>query len=280
MASSLAPDPAHIQKAYDDQATEYNALLGMPFGVMEAQLVSNALRENGLCEEAKLLDLGGGTGMRAAQAIQLGAAKVDIVDISSEMMAEGKRYVKRELAPDQTANIQWLLGDASKSLFDQTDGVTRLGKQGTYDIVMGNWIFDHVSDITVLEAMWHNISRALRPGGRFIGVRACDPRTPAMTTGKYGPTCQDFKEFPGGLFYSSTIPANPDVHLDNASLWVSYSGSTEMHEKYGLGEVSVEPPEETEVAKSDPDFWRLWIEQPGFAVVKATKLVTLNADGA
>ena len=214
-------------------------------------------------------------------ALALGAARVDVVDLSAEMMEVGRRDAERLLGADAAAaKLRWFLHDVSEPLYASRndDGgssekgvLVGIGDRGSYDVVMGNWIFDHVSDISVLEAMWRNISSALKPGGRFLGVRACDPRTPAMTTGKYGPTCQDFSPFPGGLRYSSTIPADPPVHLDNASLEISYSGSTELHRRHGLGNVRVESPEGTEVVRSDPDFWDLWLRQPGFVVVKAEK---------
>lgn len=280
MACTSTPNYDQVRQEYDSQATEYNQLLKTPFGILESQLVENALKGDGsLCRGAVVLDLGGGTGMRARQALALGAARVDVVDLSAEMMEVGRRDAERLLGVEfAAAKMRWFLHDVSEPLYSSRDGdgsekggLVGIGDRGSYDIVMGNWIFDHISDISVLEAMWRNISSALRPGGRFLGVRACDPRTPAMTTGKYGPTCQDFSPFPGGLIYSSTIPADPPVHLDNASLEISYSGSTELHRRHGLGNVRVESPEGTEVVRSDPEFWDLWLRQPGFVVVKAER---------
>lgn len=264
-----------VRDIYDTQAAEYNALMSTPFGVLESQLVSNALRGIGICKGAMVLDLGGGTGMRAQQALGLGAAQVDVLDISAEMMATGKRDAERLLGHENaTTKLRWFLRDVTRPLYSENEKEARpvaIREQGSYDIVMGNWIFDHVSNIKVLEAIWLNITKALKLGGYFIGVRACDPRTRAMTTGKYGPTCQSFEPFPGGLYYSSIIPARQPVHLDNASLEVSYSGSTELHHKYGFAQVEIEKPEMTDVVQSDPKFWDLWIGEPGSVVVKAKK---------
>ncbi|KAL7620930.1 hypothetical protein AAE478_008241 [Parahypoxylon ruwenzoriense] len=270
MTSSLPSPFDQVRKEYDNQATTYNALLKLPFGVLESQLFASAVGRGNFCKDAVVLDLGGGTGLRARQILEAGAAQVDIVDFSTEMMAVGKNDALEILGPDRSRKLHWFLGDASKPLFSE-GGI--VGLRESYDIVMANWIFDHVSSPDVLDAMWRNIAAALRPGGRFVGVRACDPRCEAMTTGKYGPSCQDFEEFPGGLFYNSTIPvgAGPPTKLDNASLEVSYSGSTEMHEKYGFCDVEIEPCESAEVVRTDPEFWRLWVERPGFVVVKARK---------
>ncbi|KAI1856263.1 hypothetical protein JX265_011775 [Neoarthrinium moseri] len=270
MASSSSTEFAQVKKEYDEQAPSYNALLKLPFGVLESQLFISAAAGDGFCKNASVLDLGGGTGLRARQVLEAGAARVDVVDISDEMMAVGKRDAEVLMGPQESGRLRWFHGDVSKPLFGE-QGV--VGLCPPYDLVMANWIFDHIDSPDVLEALWRNIAAAVRPGGRFVGVRACDPRCEAMKTGKYGPTCQDFVEFAGGIYYSSTIPVSgaPSVHLENASLQVSYSGSTEMHERYGFCDVKSEPCENAEVVKSDPGFWQLWIERPGFVVVKAQK---------
>ena len=185
-------------------------------------------------------------------------------------MAVGEKDAKILLGPESSIRLRWFHGDASKPLFGE-EGIP--GLKPPYDLVLANWIFDHVDDVTVLEAIWQNISAAVRPGGHVVGVRACDPRCDAMVTGKYGPTCQDFVEFSEGLYYSSTIPGIglPSVHLKNASLKVSYSGSTEMHERYGFCDVEVEPCKNADIVKADPGFWQLWRENPGFVVMRARK---------
>ncbi|KAI5923507.1 methyltransferase-like protein [Camillea tinctor] len=270
MAPSSTSHFDQIRQEYDDQALMYNSLLKLPFGKLENQLFASAIRSDDCCRGASVLDLGGGTGLRARQVLEAGAAQVDIVDFSPEMMAVGKRDAEKILGEEARKRLRWFLGDVSKPLFGE-GGV--VGLRDSYDVVMANWIFDHVGSVEVLEAMWHNISAAVRPGGRFVGVRACDPRTKAMTTGKYGPSCQDFVEFTDGLSYNSTIPVEygPPVKLENLSLKISYSGSTEMHDKYGFSDVVIEPYENAEVVQADPEFWKLWLEQPGFAIVKALK---------
>ncbi|KAI1481087.1 methyltransferase-like protein [Daldinia eschscholtzii] len=270
MASTSISTLDQVRKEYDNQAPSYNALLKLPFGIFESQLFESAVRRDHFCEGSTVLDLGGGTGLRARQALEAGAAKVDVVDISIEMMEVGMKDTAGLIGGTESAKISWFLGDASKPLFGE-GGIA--GLQESYDVVMANWIFDHVDNPSVLDAIWRNISTALRPGGRFVGVRACDPRAQAMVTGKYGPTCQDFVEFPGGLYYSSTIPDDlgTPVHLTNASLTISYTGSPEMYERYGFHKVEIEPCENTKVVQDDPEFWKIWVEDPGFVIVRAWK---------
>ncbi|PVH95163.1 S-adenosyl-L-methionine-dependent methyltransferase [Periconia macrospinosa] len=270
MASSNSVPYEQLQKDYDEQASMYNVLMKWPFGIFENQIFASAVQSGDMCKGASILDLGGGTGLRARQTLAAGATRVDVVDISDEMMAVGKKDAEALLGTEGSKRLRWFHGDASKQLFGE-GGV--LGLTPPYDVVLANWVFDHVDDPAVLEAMWRNISAAVRPGGWFVGVRACDPRCDAMISGKYGPTCQDFSEFPDGLYYSSTIPGVgiPDVHLKNASLKVSYSGSTEMHELHGFYDVQIEPCDHLDIVKADPEFWQSWKDAPGFVVVKARK---------
>ncbi|KAK8063305.1 hypothetical protein PG996_007957 [Apiospora saccharicola] len=292
--TSNPPSGAKVDKVrqdYDEQASMYNVLLQWPFGQLESQLFASAVGRDDFCRGATVLDLGGGTGLRARQALEAGAARVDVVDFSDEMMAVGRRDGEALLGDSESARrLRWFHGDATKPLFGggsyctaetgrgRKEGAGTVGVPGLsppYDVVMANWVFDHVDKPEVLEAIWQNIAAAVGPGGRFVGVRACDPRCEAMISGRYGPTCQDFAEFPKGLYYSSTIPSTgegqPAIHLENASLEVSYSGSTEMHERHGFGDVEIEPCGELDVVRADPDFWQAWIDQPGFVVVKARK---------
>ncbi|KAK8062198.1 hypothetical protein PG997_014295 [Apiospora hydei] len=251
-----------VKQDYDEQASMYNVLLKWPFGQLESQLFASAVGSDDFCRGATVLDIGGGTGLRARQALEAGAARVDVVDFSDEMMAVGRRDAEALLGPEESAQrLRWFHGDATKPLFGTTTETERVeglaGLSPPYDVVMANWIFDHVDKPEVLEALWRNIAAAVKPGGRFIGVRACDPRCEAMSSG------------------NSTIPSTgdgrPAIHLENASLEVSYSGSTEMHERHGFTDVEIEPCEKQGVVRADPGFWQLWINKPGFVVVKARK---------
>ncbi|KAH7306011.1 methyltransferase-like protein [Stachybotrys elegans] len=259
-----------VRMDYNTQATKYNDLFKSPFGILETQLVAAAVSDDGFCEGASVLDIGGGTGMRARQVLALGAAKVDVVDISTEMVEVGKKDADNMLDQESAVKLRWFLGDASSPLFG-AQGIKGLQDPGTYDLVMANWMFDHVGDLATLEAIWRNIAAAVRPGGRFVGVRASDPRAPAMIDGLYGPICHSFEEFPGGLNYRSIIPAEPPVHIKNCSLEISFSGSTELHEKHGFSDVETVKPELMEIVGADPEFWKVWVEQPGFEVVRARR---------
>lgn len=54
----------------------------------------------------------------------------------------------------------------------------------------------------------------------------------------------------------------------------TYSGSTEIYEKFGLVDVQIEPYENSQVVKENPKLWASFLQQPGLAMVKATKKLT------
>lgn len=249
-----------VKQDYNDQANSYGDYTLTPNGTLETQLLDSAL---GDCTGLAILDLGGGTGIRARQALDHGASFVDVVDISSEMLHIGK---DTEMPPNHRERIKWHEADCSKPL----DHV-QIQAQETYDVVMANWMFDHAANIAQLEGMWRNIASYLKPGGRFIGVRCGDPQAHAAAQGKYGIRFKDFEKIPDGLKFRYRVETVPPLEIEASSMETSYSGSTEMHDKFGLCEVEIEPYVNTAVVKKDPEFWGLFLENPHMVVVKAKK---------
>ena len=247
-----------LRAEYDKAASRYNDFGSLPSGQLESELIKLAL---GDCTGLTVLDLGGGTGTHAREAIDLGAASVDILDISPGMLKQGQE-IEESLGRQDV--IRFLEADVSKPLLH-----IPLHKNG-YDLVMANWIFDHAETMEVLEGMFHNIVGYLKPGGRFVGVRDANPKSPAVLT-KYGGSCTWIKDIPGGVKYGFKIHTEPPMEFEAASLEVIYSGSTEMYEKFGLTNIDLVPHESAEVVRKDPEFWQAFLEQPYFAVVKAVK---------
>jgi ubiquinone/menaquinone biosynthesis C-methylase UbiE len=253
------PISEQVKKDYDNSAATYNDYSSLPSGQLESQLVKIAL---GDCAGLTILDLGGGTGVYAREAMDLGAATVDLVDISPRMLKIG-REIEKSLGRENT--IRFFEADVSKPLSHLP-----LLENG-YDAVMANWIFSFADSIEVLEGMFRNVVCYLKLGGRFIGVRDADPRSPALENDKYGGTCEWVKDFPGGVKYLCVLHCTPPIKFEGASLEVIYSGSTEMHKRFGLTDVEVVPYESAEVVQKDPDFWKLFLERPSLAVVKARR---------
>ncbi|KAI1080705.1 methyltransferase-like protein [Whalleya microplaca] len=239
---------------YNDQGVDYdNIFPTISIGILETQLLISAL---GDCTDLAVLDLGGGSGLRARQVLDLGASSVDVVDISLEMLRCGKtrEYGNR---------ITWHEANISKPL-------DHLPLQ-TYDLVMANWVMDHAATMAELEGMWANVTAYLKPGGRYVGTRSGDPYAPAALDGKYGMRYKDHQSIPGGVQFRYETASTPPIDIEATSMEISYSGSTELHAKFGLSEVEIEPYENAEVVRKDNEFWKLFLDKPFMAIVKAKK---------
>ncbi|KAI0396291.1 S-adenosyl-L-methionine-dependent methyltransferase [Xylariaceae sp. FL0594] len=208
---------------------------------------------------AVILDLGGGAGLKARMALDAGAAAVDVVDYSPEMMREGQE-IEKGLGRD---SIRWFEADVSQPL-------SHLPLHPQYDILMANWVFDHASSMEMLEGMFRNVASYLRPGGRLLCTRAGNPRAPCLLTGELGVVYKDHEEIPGGLRYRFVFTAL-GIDFEGSSMEVMYSGSTEMFEKHGLIDIKNEPFENAEVVKENPELFKSFFEDPAFVILKATK---------
>jgi toxoflavin synthase len=250
---------------YDTVAVEYASYDELPMAKLEGELIRTAL---GACPGAAVLDLGGGSGTHARAALAAGASRVDVVDISDGMMGIGKELAEKAGVADK---INWDVADASKPLMEQ--GVTILLGAGQYDIVMANWVFDHAHSFEDLTGMWANIVTALKPGGKFLGIRVTRPGIFAeyVSTGKYGCRYEDIQEIPGGWSMMVFLLTNPPFSFGGTVMSDSADMTNEIPKKMGMTDFKLVPTEEAEIIKKDPDFWKEHLELPLFAVVTATK---------
>ncbi|KAH6879482.1 S-adenosyl-L-methionine-dependent methyltransferase [Thelonectria olida] len=248
---------------YDAFAPKYASVEELPCSKLEAQLVHNAL---GNCTDLTVLDLGGGSGLHARRAVDAGGAVVDVVDISAEMMRAGQEI---EAQLGRQDRIRWFEADVTRPLAEQVeDGVLKLGG---YDIVMANWVFDHATSISELRSMWENVIAGLKPGGRFIGVRAKSVRAEYMTYGKYGVTFTEVEEIPHGLKYKVGCVTEPPFSFEATSMESTYALSDDIAYELGLVDFQVIQPEETDLVKRDLGFWDDYLKDPNFVVVVARK---------
>ena len=146
------------EESYNAGHVEYDALDLLPMGFFHTQLGAYAL---GDCTGMTILDLGGGSGLHARTAIDQGATRVDVVDLSPGMMANG---ISNEARLGREDRIRWYEGDISKPL-------DKLPLSEGYDVTMVNWTFDHAESVQALEAMWENTSAYTKPGGKLISIR-------------------------------------------------------------------------------------------------------------
>lgn len=247
---------------YNAQASDYEAFTTTtPIGRLETELFLKALGDPaGLT----ILDLGGGTGLRARQAVERGAKSVDVVDFSAEMLRVGEKEANKAGLGDR---IRWHEADVSKPL-------RGLGLEDSYNVVMANWVFDHAETVEDLEAMFANATTYLKPGGRFVCIHTSDPRNVPEHGNKYGTSFTNLEEIRGGLKYWVTLyGTEPPVEFGGSSLEVLYKGTFEIYEKFGLEDPQLLPLAETKVVQNDADFWKECEKYPILRVVTARKSI-------
>ncbi|KAG7292873.1 hypothetical protein NEMBOFW57_002918 [Staphylotrichum longicolle] len=252
-------DPQRVKREYDSIAVEYNSqYVASPVGALEYELTGIAL---GDLTGRTVLDLGGGSGIHARQAVDLGAAAVDIVDLSPGMM---KVAEESEKATGRNV-MRFFEADVAKPLSHLP-----LREEG-YDVVMANWVLDFADSAEVLEGMFHNIVGYLKSGGLFVGVRLGNPHSTILQTGQYGVILKDMEPFPGGVKFRAVIMSEPPMEFDAATHDALSSDSPEVYEKAGLTSVEVIPSTAGSVVEKDPKYWADFLKEPWLAVVKAVK---------
>ena len=263
MATSSGVD----KKQYDHNnvAAGYKLYDGVPMNKLESELIRTAL---GDCTGLKILALGGGSGSYARQAVKAGADFVHVVDISESMIEIGKEITGQAGLGER---IRWSAADATIPLTEQ--GVTDVLGSGAYDLVMANWVFDHANTVDDLRGMWANVASSLKPGGKFVGVRCIFSGINAdhVRDGKYGLKFEDFKEIPGGIRGTVVILNDPPIIFESTTMEDSYSMANDIPKGLGMVDFEIVPAEKTEVIKSDPEFWKAYLQEPHFAVVTAKK---------
>ena len=120
--------------------------------------------------------------------------------------------------------------------------------------------------------MWRNASTQLKPGGKFINIRAIGSLDSAhIQSGKYGLTISGLTSIPGGVRYQVTAHIDPPFSFEGTTLEASSSLSNEINHRNGLGDLEVLKPEDTEVVRSNEAFWADFVKEPFMVVLTATK---------
>ncbi|KAK7747865.1 hypothetical protein SLS53_001116 [Cytospora paraplurivora] len=248
-----------VAAEYNSFASDYEAfIVNAPIGLLETELFFRALGDPaGLT----ILDLGGGTGLRARQVVERGAKSVDVVDFAAGMLHAGKK--EAEMAGFGEV-IRWYEADVSKPL--------SVNLETSYDIVLANWVLDHAGSEEDLHQMLTNATAYLKPGGRFVCVHTRDPRNPVYKTKKYGITLSNIEHMPGGLKYWVTLyGTDPPAEFSGTSLEVLYKETFELCEKFGLVDLQVVPFGDAQLVRNDAEFWKEWVEQPTMEFFTARK---------
>ncbi|KAK4497659.1 hypothetical protein PRZ48_010312 [Zasmidium cellare] len=259
------------QQDYDDIATKYNHIESLPHSRISQELVLQAL---GDCTGQVILDLGGGTGLHARNAIKAGAARVDNVDISPAMLA-GCEKLETAAGRKPGEKVQCFVGDVSKPLEEQITLPGRDGN-GSYDVVLMIWTFDHATTLPELETMWSNVSRYCAPGGKLITIRSSDPRKrpKGLGSGKYGVKLHSLEDVPGGVRYHFTAGFGEEAFTAVAT---NLEANMDLEKARGLARgvgfdgLEAVDPRGCACVKEDPEFWEEFVGGGGFGCVVGRK---------
>ncbi|KAF2160576.1 hypothetical protein M409DRAFT_28961 [Zasmidium cellare ATCC 36951] len=261
------------QQDYDDIATKYNHIESLPHSRISHELVLQAL---GDCTSQVILDLGGGTGLHARNAIKAGAARVDNVDISPAMLA-GCEKLEEAAGRKPGEKVQCYVGDVSKPLEEQITLPGRDGN-GTYDIVLMIWTFDHATTLPELETMWRNVAHYCRPnGGKIITIRSSDPRKRpgGLGSGKYGVKLHSLEDVPDAVRYKFTAGFGEEAFTavaTNLEANMDLEQARKLAREVGFEGLEEVDPRGCECVRKDPGFWEEFVSGGGFGCVVGKKI--------
>ena len=256
------------QDHYEGIAAQYDGIEALPHSLLSQELVQYAL---GDCTGQIILDVGGGSGLHARSAIAQGAARVDNVDLSPEMLRNCD--VAEERAGRKPGErVACFVGDAAQP-FDHLSLPGRDGSGGLYDVVMVIWTFDHASSLGELEGMWRNVARYCRPYGKVVSIRITNPWERHPSTFKYGVKISDVQAVPGGVKYVYTPQADPPFSCEATAMEAHYdlAQARAMAKRFGLVDLEVVPTTEMRVIKEQREFWQDFLDHPSFCCVVGTK---------
>jgi SAM-dependent methyltransferase len=262
--------PAPISKTqYDKVASDYASIEGLPGEVVATKLIRNTVANN--LRNLKVLDLACGTGTYARMLLDMGVAKHVVgVDVSSEMVRVGQAMEANR--PDGSQRITFHIADCTAPL-------DHLGLvPDSFDLVMGNWLFNYAANRAELAGMWHNVATYLKPGGKFIGVQGNmhveDPlRWDSKYGIKYGIKCTAAWELENGLKLHLEASSEPKVEFDVYALQPRLYEDVPV--ELGMREVTYREPLLQDLpagAGENMEFWKDFLEIPYCILGTALKL--------
>ncbi|PHH91519.1 hypothetical protein CDD83_122 [Cordyceps sp. RAO-2017] len=139
---------------------------------------------------------------------------------------------------------------------------------------MANWLLDHATSPAELRAMWANVAACLRPGGRFLGIRATRAALTSdrFHTGHYGVLIEHVHEpSEHGARYRVSLVSDPRVSFEATPQPDLYDMVDEVPRALGFTGFASVPLAGLPVLDEDPAFWKEMLEEPVFAIVTATK---------
>ncbi len=203
---------------------------------------------------SKVLDLACGDGLITRKVYRNGASQVIGVDESEEIIK-----LARKTSPAQIAYRVGKVGE--------------IGKIGDFDFVTAGFLFHYANSIPELEAMFEDVSRNLKDGGRLVALNN-HPANPITPNWQHGTAvkCLDGKLVEGAELQVSIYEGEKVACTFNQRYWLQSTYETAM-KKAGFRswawhelEVSQEG-----IKRFGREFWEPFIKNPGVIVLEARK---------
>jgi len=151
----------YVQDMFTRIAHRYDFMNRLMTAGQDVRWREQVIRQAGLEPDARLLDLGAGTGDLAREAVsQQPDAKVIAADFTLEMMRVGQ---SQSLEQGQNGSLPWSAADALNLPFGDK----------TFDAIVSGFLMRNVGD---LQQALKEQYRALKPGGRIVILDTTKPR--------------------------------------------------------------------------------------------------------
>lgn len=141
---------------YNSISSEYDAVNALPISRAIVINVERVLSPH--IKGAKVLEMACGTGFFTRHLLDWGATSVVAVDISQGMIDIAQAEFSKS---SNASKYQFMVKDCAQP-FDV--GI------GQFDLVFAAWLLNYSADEAVMTAIFENISRHLKPGGRLVTV--------------------------------------------------------------------------------------------------------------
>jgi SAM-dependent methyltransferase len=255
------------QAQYDDFASDYVSMEQLPSEIVAANLFRNTVAN--LPSGLRVLDLACGTGTYATVLLKLGIAEHIVgVDLSGEMVRVG-RQLEAEQRPG-AERIQFHVANCAIALEDQ--GLEL--EPHSFDLVMGNWLFNYAADQKQLTTMWQNVATYLKAGGKFVGLMPVFEAQDHFDRDSWnGITVEEICTVPDGFKVHITAHCSPQIEFDNFLL------HKDLHEKSavegGMEKVSYCRPTEEHLPSlhdsKEAKLWESYLKNPVSHICVAAK---------
>jgi toxoflavin synthase len=215
---------------YDSFSTAYDGVNDLPISRVIVPNVERLVRP--YIKGASVLELACGTGFFTRHMLDWGAARVVGVDISQAMVDGAESELGREGA--YAGRYRLLVGDCSAPLTIKNEQGE--SEEGKFDLVFAAWLLNYAPDLKTMTETFQNISKHLRPGGRFVTVlphpdedpMSCINHVNAQHKLGYGYRIEVREQLPDGYHVHLFFDTNPPVDFGN------YYLSKKIHEQAAL----------------------------------------------